>query len=50
MYVVVSVHPTDRECCDTLNCTEASGHRIKNVTIELKPGYNRIFFIFKKKY
>ncbi|CAF0758581.1 unnamed protein product [Brachionus calyciflorus] len=40
MYVVVSVHPTDRECCDTRNCSEASGHRIKNITIELQPGYD----------
>ncbi|RNA32255.1 SID1 transmembrane family member 2 isoform X3, partial [Brachionus plicatilis] len=42
MYVVVSVHPTDRECCGSPNCTGASGHRIKNVTIELKPGYNNM--------
>lgn len=48
MYVVVSVHPTDRECCDSLNCTEGSGHRIKNVTIELKPGYNRNFSFERK--
>lgn len=31
------------------NCSESSIHRIKNVTIELLPGYDRKLFNFSKK-
>ena len=40
MYVVISVHPTNKECCEGRNCSEAFGHRIKKVSIEILPGYN----------
>ena len=40
MYIVVSVHPTDKDCCNTANCSSASFHRIKELTIELMPNYD----------
>lgn len=40
MYIVISVHPTDRDCCDSANCSGASFHRIKKLEIELLPGHD----------
>jgi len=40
MFIVISVHPTDRDCCDSANCSEANFHRIKNLTIDIQPGYD----------
>ena len=40
MYIVISVHSNDLECCDTDNCSNSGIHRIKNVTLELKSGYD----------
>jgi hypothetical protein len=40
MYIVVSVHQNDIECCESANCSGSSFHRIKNLTIELLPGYD----------
>lgn len=41
MFIVISVHPTDKDCCDSANCSEANFHRIKTITIDISPGYDR---------
>lgn len=41
VYIVISVHSNDLECCSTPNCSFSELHRIKNVTIDLKPGYDQ---------
>lgn len=40
MYIVVSVHPSDKDCCDSANCSEANYHRIKKLTIDINAGYD----------
>ncbi len=40
MYIVVSVHPSDKDCCDSANCSEANYHRIKKLTININAGYD----------
>jgi hypothetical protein len=40
MYVVISVHPTDKDCCDSANCSGAAYHRIKKIKIDVIPGYD----------
>jgi len=40
MYIVISVHPNDKDCCDSVNCSGSSGYRIKNMTIQLLQGYD----------
>lgn len=40
LFIVISVHPNDIECCERSNCSGSDIHRIKNITVMLKPGYN----------
>lgn len=41
IYIVISVHTNDLECCAIPNCSGSDIHRYKNVTLFLKPGFDQ---------
>lgn len=39
MFIVMSVHSNDFDCCENEFCSQSTS-RIKNITLELLPGYD----------